>query len=169
MQRPTGVTVIAVIMFLGAAYGVVLTLGVAGGYDPESIAPQLKDFPFGKEVLQRIAIFSFLFSAAISLLLGLGLWHRKNWARIITIVLSSLGIAMNAIGALGAALMAEDAKLALGLLGLGYNVWVVWYLVQPQVKLAFAYPPAPSGQAGSTPLPPSPPSPPSPTDPSEQP
>ncbi len=144
MKRPTGVTVIAVILFLGAAYGLVLALGVAGGgVDPKTLTPDMGEFPFEDGVLAKIAVFAFLISTAISLTLGLGLWHTKNWARIITIVLSSIAIAMNALGVLGAALMANDLDLVIGLAALGYNVWLVWYLVQPPVKAAFA--PAPAG------------------------
>lgn len=155
MKRPTGVTVIAVIMFLGAAYGLGMALGVATGIvDPKSISPEMEDFPLGEDVLANIAIFAFGLSATISLLLGLGLWFTKNWARITAIVFGSLAIPIYALSVLGSALMANDLDLVTGLLGLGYNVWVVWYLVQPPVKAAFA--PAPAGPHDIPPPPPNP-------------
>ncbi len=144
MKRPTGVTVIAVIIFLRAAYNLAMAAGVAAGaIDPKTLSPGMEDFPLGEDVLANIAVFAFSMAAAISLLFGLGLWFAKNWARIVTVVISAIAIPIYALIVLGAALMANDLELVTGLAVLGYTVWVVWYLVQPPVKAAFA--PAPAG------------------------
>ena len=156
MKRPTGVTVIAVIIFLRAAYNLAMAVGVAAGaVDPKTLTPGMEDFPLGEDVLANIAVFAFTMAAAISLLFGLGLWFAKNWARIVTVVISSIAIPIFALSVLGAALMANDLELVTGLAVLSYTVWVVWYLVQPPVKAAFA--PAPAGPQDIPPPPPNPP------------
>lgn len=136
MGRPTGVTVIAVLDFIGAGIAVLAALGMmlGGGFVASMISQQQGA---GAGVLAAIgaaAGIAFLFGAAIAILLGWGLLKLKEWARIITIVLAGLG----ALGALFAVL---THFFAIGMFGalcrLVINGLIIWYLLQPHVKAAF--------------------------------
>jgi hypothetical protein len=75
--------------------------------------------------------------AALYALVGWGLLKLKEWARIVTIVLSGLG----ALGALFG-LVAVFTHFGLiivfwSLVRLAICAWIIWYLLQPNVKAAF--------------------------------
>jgi hypothetical protein len=147
MQRPAGVTVIAVLDFIGAGFCVIGALvafffgsmlasfiGAAAGANG-TVAP-------GAGVMAGIGVVlgvGFLVGAALIIFVALGLLKLKNWARVVTIVLGALG------------LLGNLAKFARGMGGSGmvwtiislaYDIWVIWYMLQPNVKAAFGQPAA---------------------------
>jgi hypothetical protein len=68
-------------------------------------------------------------------LVGIGL--KLNWARILVIVFSGLGVLSNLLGLIGGLTAGEVVSMASGVVGLGINVLVLWYMFQPHVKQAF--------------------------------
>ena len=68
---------------------------------------------------------------------GYGLWKLKNWARIITIVLSGLGAALGVLGLLGSLMAFEIISLVFQLIFVAIYAWILWYMFQPHVKEAF--------------------------------
>jgi hypothetical protein len=114
-KRPTGVTIIAAINIL-AGVAVLATELFLSPQPPQGVALGL---------LVTVALIPFG--------LGVALLKLENWARVLTIVFSGLSLI-----AIPGAFMAHSlpdamAKLARGLLSL----WIVWYLLQPQIKTAF--------------------------------
>src|SRR5262252_58582 len=98
MNRPGGVTVIAILDFIGAALcllmGILSVVGAGAG-----IMGALGQGGHGAAaaggVMAVVAGFFTVFAfvgAAISALLGWGLWKLKNWARLITIVFAVMGV-----------------------------------------------------------------------------
>jgi hypothetical protein len=142
MQRPTGVTVIAVLDFIGAAFCVIAGLLMfAGGAMLGSLFSAAANANGtaapGAGFLAGMGAFLgviFLVIAIVVIFVAVGLLKLKNWARVTTIVLSALG------------LLGNLAKFTQGMGGSGivwtivalaYYIWVIWYMLQPNVKAAF--------------------------------
>jgi hypothetical protein len=142
MQRPTGVTVIAVLDFIGAAFCVIGgVLMFAGGAMLGSLfgaAANANGTPaVGAGVMAGMGAalgVIFLLIAALAIVVAMGLLKLKNWARITTIVLAALGLLgsiRNFIGGLG------NGAIIMGVIFVAYYIWVIWYMLQPNVKQAF--------------------------------
>jgi hypothetical protein len=144
MQRPTGVTVIAVLDFIGAGFCVIAALLMfmggsilAGIFSAAATANGVTGTAPAAGFMASIGIIAgviILFFAVFAVLVAMGLLKLKNWARVTTIVLSALG------------LLSSLARFARGFAGggmvmsiivLAYYIWVIWYMLQPNVKAAF--------------------------------
>jgi hypothetical protein len=140
MGRPTGVTIIAVLDFIGAGFCVLagLAMMLGGGFMATMMGQQ--DGGAGAGFLGAIGAAAgvfFLVCAAVAVLLGWGLLKLKEWARIVTIVLAALGAVGALFGLLG--VMGHFAAVAVFfvLIRLAINGLIIWYLLQPHVKAAF--------------------------------
>jgi uncharacterized membrane protein (DUF2068 family) len=140
MGRPTGVTVIAVLDFIGAGFCVLAGLGMmlGGGVIATMMSQQSGAAGAGLLGVIGAAAGVFLLAcAAIAALLGWGLLKLKEWARIVTIIFAALG----ALGAVFSvfALLAHFVVFGIfwALVRLAINGLIIWYLLQPQVKAAF--------------------------------
>src|SRR5215472_3623435 len=148
MNRPVGVTVIAVLEFLGAAFCLLLGLGalLGGGFlaaiMSQSGAP---GGAAGAGVLGALGAalgVVMLVFAALYILVAWGMLKLKGWARIVTMIFAGLGI-------LGALLGLATTFAHFAVIGLFWLIvrlaiagWILWYLLQPNVSAAFQ-----SGQA----------------------
>ncbi len=89
VTRPTAVTVIAALHFVGAAsllYTWVRVLDV-----------DLQNISDNSPALYNLLIFGLPVSIGVSLILGVGLLYLQNWARITAIVLYLLGAAASVV------------------------------------------------------------------------
>lgn|SRR5882724_7089623 len=138
MQRPTGVTIIAILSFLGAA--VCILMGLLSFVGGAFVAGILKNMPgVGNMAGGLVAAFGviFLLIGALYAITGYGLWALKNWGRIITIVLMTLGLIFGLLG-LVAVFSNFTAGMVVGqVVRLVICAWILWYLLQPNVKQAF--------------------------------
>jgi len=139
-MRPTGVTVLAILNFLGAACMVIfgllfmLGLGLAGmgaGSSGEGGAMALL---LG---LGAVAGVIFLVFAAVAIVVGIGLWRLRNWARILTIVLAAISLLPLLPGLLMSMLSIEIFTMMFQLAFAAFYGWIIWYMLQPHVKRAF--------------------------------
>ncbi len=143
MNRPTGVTVIAVLYFIGAAFCILGGLGMilGGGFLASIISKsQANGAGAGAGIMAGLGAalgIGLLVGAAIAALLGWGLLKLKEWARITVIVLASLGLVLGVLGLLGA--LAHFAVILLFgvVVRVAINGCILWYLLQPDVKVAF--------------------------------
>jgi hypothetical protein len=143
MGRPTGVTVIAVLYFLGAVLLVLGGIGmmVGGGFIATLISQQGGQGSgagagvFG--ALGAIAGIFFLVFAAIDFLVGWGLIKLKGWARIIAIVFAVLGALGALFGLVGVFTHFGMFIVFWTLVRLAICGWMIWYLLQPNVSAAF--------------------------------
>jgi len=137
MQRPDGVTILAVLAFIGAGLCTVAALlMLVGGAMVANMAMRP-----GMGMLAGVggAILGVFFLAIAALygVIGFGMLKLQNWARILVIVLSFIGAFFNALGILTAMFHFHPALMLWRLIMIGINVWIAMYLLKPHVKQAF--------------------------------
>jgi uncharacterized membrane protein (DUF2068 family) len=139
MQRPTGVTILAVLAFIGAGLLVVGALfSLLGGMLVSTMGASRMGMLAGVGAAV-IAVF-LLVAAAVDIVVGVGLWKLKNWARIITIVLIGIGLlgsVLSIISPFGHMHVFFFLFLIRRLILAAIYAWILWYLFQPNVKQAF--------------------------------
>jgi hypothetical protein len=125
MQRPVGVTTIAILFFLVGAYlcGVGATMLASPGTLSMRIgAPLLHG-------LELAGPFMFLLVGAVAALIGWGLLRLNIWARRAALVATLLGVVM-LVPSVSAAAAGFGWPLAWGGLGIIVRTAIAWYLVQ---------------------------------------
>jgi uncharacterized membrane protein (DUF2068 family) len=142
MPKPVGVIILAILDFIGAAgcalFGLlaIFGMGMLGptlSQNPE-IGPEKAAWIAGAGMVVAIVCFFF---AALLALLGYGMLNLRNWARIITLVLAGIAIVLSVLGIAGGAFRFGAMAVVTSTIRLGINLFIVWYLTRPYVKLAF--------------------------------
>jgi hypothetical protein len=139
MQRPTGVTILAVLAFIGAGVLVVMALlSLLGG----ALISSLGSSRMGAMAGVGAAVFAvfFLVFAVVDVVIGIGLWKLQNWARVVTIVLiglSFLGAVLSILSPFAHMHVFFLLFLVRRLVFAAIYAWILWYLFQPHVKQAF--------------------------------
>jgi len=131
-RRPDGVTAIAMLFLLAAAY-----LIVVGGLMLSF--PGWVSMTAGSALLNGLELagpFMFLLIGATGLGIGIGLSRLNNWARRLAIIAAMLGAIM-LIPAVSAAAVDFHPSLLWTGLGVVIRVAMVWYLYQAPVSEAF--------------------------------
>src|SRR5579859_7786586 len=101
MARPTGVTILAVLSFLGAglcllaAAGMFL-LGSSAGL--AAMAGRGGGMGGPLMAMGAFAGVAYLILAVLSVVNGVGLWKLQGWARLLTIILLVIGIVFGVLG-----------------------------------------------------------------------
>ncbi len=124
MQRPTGITILAILSAIGGVLGLLaalafLTVGTA------VVGSGLGGFVFVAGIL-------ILAYSVLSLILAFGFWGLKPWAW-------PLGIGVQALGIVQTLLQFANnsSNITSLVIGLGIAAFILWYLFQPHVKAAF--------------------------------
>ena len=142
MGRPAGVTVIAIVCFLVAAFEVFNGIRpfARGGFMAAFFSERYRNPNSGAasglpEIATGLILAVIIFSALYALA-GWGLWKLKSWGRILTLLLLTVGSAFELLRWLltphfkMSGFLANVVTLAL------YGV-TIWYLLKPDVKAAF--------------------------------
>lgn len=139
MGRPVGVTILAILQFLGAAFCLLGGIGmlVGGGAIATAISRQAGAGAGLFAALGAGLGVAFIIAAAICALLGWGLWTLKNWARIVTIILLVIDIGFSLLGLLGTLTHFSLFALIWTLFWVALYGLIIWYLLTPPVKAAF--------------------------------
>lgn len=137
MDRPTGVTILAVLNFLGAGLMVLGGLFFFVGMSMVGAASHQAGAMGALAGMGAIAGVIFLVFAAFAVAVGAGLWKLQNWARITTIVLACLSILSGVFGVLGSLLHFQPVAFIMNVVFLAFYGWIVWYMLQEHVKHAF--------------------------------
>jgi uncharacterized membrane protein (DUF2068 family) len=139
MVRPTGVTILAVLAFIGAGVLVLLALlSLLGGALVSSLSSSGAGMMAGMGAAV-VAIF-LLVIAVVEAVVGVGLWKLQNWARVVTIVLvglSFLGSVLSIFSPFAHLHIFFFVFLIRRLIVAAIDAWIIWYLFQPNVKQAF--------------------------------
>lgn len=138
MERPVGVTLLAVLGFVGAFFLLFAAFGMLlGGAILSSLANR-PGLGAVAGVGGAIVGFVFLGLAAAYLILGIGLWRLENWARICTLILVTLGLIFNALGLLRSFLHLHVFVFFFQAIIIAVDVWILVYLSKSNVKQAFS-------------------------------
>jgi hypothetical protein len=132
MQRPTGVTYLAVLFFFAAAY--LATLGAIMRMAPGAVSMTL-----GAPLLHGLELagpYMFLLAAAVGVAISLGLLALHNWARWSAFLALMAGVVM-LVPSVSAAAVSFQWSLLWSGLGIVVRVAAAWYLWQVPVTDAF--------------------------------
>ena len=140
MNKPAGVIVIAILYFIGTAICLLggLLFIAGGGFLATLTQTQQQGGAGIFAALGAAAGVLFLIIGAVEALVGWGLLKLKNWARIVAIVFSALGALSQLLGLLRSFSNFNIVSVAITLIVLAVHCWIVWYLLTPPVKAAFA-------------------------------
>lgn len=138
MERPTGVTILAVLYFIGAAFlGLCGILFIVGGSMLSGLAhgggPGSALFAMGGAMVGGI----FLVLAVLDLAIGIGFIKLQNWARILAIILIGIGVLFGLLSLVGLLAHPMISVLVFRLIFLTIEIWILVYLFKPHVKQAF--------------------------------
>jgi hypothetical protein len=133
-----GVTILAVLYFIGAAFlgcgGLFFIVGGAAlGHVLQSGGPATALFAAGGAV---VGVFMFVL-AILDVALGIGFLKLQNWARVVAIVLIGIGTAFGLLGMLVLMLHFMIFALIIRVIVLAIQIWILIYLFRPHVKQAF--------------------------------
>ncbi len=141
MERPTGVTILAVLNFFGAGLlGLAALFFFVGGAALSQMSTGAAGGPGSPAFLAGMGAFVgviLLGCAALWVTVGVGLWKLLNWGRVLYIVLMCLGVLGATYGLLGALAHFQAGAMIGRALSVALNVWILWYLFRPHVKQAF--------------------------------
>lgn len=152
MKRPSGITVLALLHFLeailfllvGLMLFLVVQLLAQVGTDAVQQAPDemsrrvmtlLLEWIQSGQMLIVYAVIVVL--AAVFIVVGVGLWRLRPWARPLTLALMVLRLLLLLPGLILSVVRFEPLSLAAQLVFVVLYAWIVWYLFQPEVKRAF--------------------------------
>ncbi len=138
MERPTGVTILAVLYFIGTAIlGLCGLLFIVGGSVLSSMArtggPGSALLAMGGAVVGAIGIGL----ALLYLALGIGFIKLQNWARVVAIILTGIGVLFGILGLFSLLAHLIIFVLVFRLIILAIEIWILVYLFKPHVKQAF--------------------------------
>lgn len=146
MGRPVGVTVLAILYFIGAGLCVLGGLGMilGGGFMATMLSQQGGQGSAGAAGffagLGAVAGVFMIIMGAVGALVGFGLWKLKGWARIVAIVLAAISGAFQLLGLLGSLAHFNLFAVVWSLFWLAIDGLIIWYLLKPEVKAAFQAP-----------------------------
>jgi hypothetical protein len=133
-STPAGVTLIAIIFFLAAAY-----LGVIGAIMLAS--PGKVSMALGAPLLGGLELagpYMFLLTGGAGALIGWRLLRLNNWARRAAVLVAVIGVVMLVPAVSANAISLQFGNLAWGGLGIIVRVMILWYLFQEPTKDTFA-------------------------------
>ncbi|MGA8765901.1 MAG: hypothetical protein WB559_02685 [Candidatus Acidiferrales bacterium] len=137
MERPTGVTILAVLAFIGTGLLTLAALAVLlGGAIVANMAAR-PQFAMLAGIGGAVVGVMLLGVAVLYVALGIGLWKLLNWARILLIVLCGLGVVFNALGLLSALVHFHPVLVFWRAIIVAVDLWIALYLLKPHVKQAF--------------------------------
>lgn len=116
-ERPTGVTIIALLIIIGGA------LGVIGG-----LVGLLGSDSSGALVGASIGA---LIVAAAQLIVGIGLWTLQKWAWTLAVIVLGLRVVVDLV------LIFTGGLAAAAIVNLVITAILLWYLFRPNVQQAF--------------------------------
>jgi uncharacterized membrane protein (DUF2068 family) len=125
MQRPTGITVLAILAAIGGVFGILGGLALIGVGTVVASSTGLGGLA---AILGLIA----LAYGILSLVLAYGFWTLQPWAWTLGVGLEVAGIVINVLQYIN-----NTSALGGTIFSIAINAIVLWYLYQPNVKAAF--------------------------------
>ena len=149
MGRPVGVTILAILNFIGAAFcllgGIVMILG--GGFIATMMSQQSAGVSGILAGLGAAAGVFIIICGGLAAAVGFGLWKLKGWARVVSIVLYGISAALQLLGLLGSLAHFNAFAVIWSVFWVAIDALIIWYLLKPEVKAAFQRPIASTASA----------------------
>jgi hypothetical protein len=141
MGRPVGVTILAILNFIGAAFCLLGGIGmILGGGFIASMLSQGQSSAGAAGILAGLGAAAGVFIiivGGVSALVGFGLWKLKEWARVVSIVLYGISAALQLLGLLGSLAHFNAFAVIWSVFWIAVDAFVIFYLLKPEVKAAF--------------------------------
>ena len=141
MGRPVGVTILAILNFIGAVFCLLGGIGmILGGGFIASMLSQGQSSAGAAGILAGLGAAAGVFIiivGGVSALVGFGLWKLKEWARVVSIVLYGISAALQLLGLLGSLAHFNAFAVIWSVFWVAVDAFVIWYLLKPEVKAAF--------------------------------
>ena len=129
MQRPTGITVLAILSFIGGVLAILAGLALVG------LSGAIAAAAGGGGGLATILGLLLLVFGVLELILGYGFWTLKPWAWSMGVALQAAGIVLDVIQFIN-----NGSQLVSVIISIAISAAIIWYLFQPHVKAAFGRP-----------------------------
>ena len=145
MARPTGVTILAVLSFLFAGLYLLAAAGMflmGSSAGLAAMAGRGGSMGGPLAAMGAFAGIACLILAALCLVNGIGLLKLRGWARLLTILLTLLGIVFEVMGIVRAMAPMMMVLIVWDLILIAIDAWILMYLFKPHVKAAFGAPAA---------------------------
>lgn len=148
MIRPTGVTILAILLFIGTGILLLLAIGsfVGGAFIGSMIGAAAQragsgatGAGVGAAIGAVVGVF-FIVGAVLNAICAYGLWNLKEWGRMLTIVLTAISLALAALTFFVSLLHFHIFGLFFVMVRMAIGALIIWYLSQPEVRAAFAAP-----------------------------
>ena len=138
MPRPGGVTLIAVVDFVGALICVIFALLFFAGGSWIAGFLGAAQMPAGVSVGSIFAVAGaiFLLVGVLDVAIGVGLLGLKNWARILHIVFAAIYLLLGIKG-IATAGIGTGSSMVISLALLAFAAWSIFYLLTANVGKAF--------------------------------
>jgi hypothetical protein len=139
MQRPTGVTLIAIFQIGVGILGILGGVMVIGLGSAVAMHRAALGGAFGgvMGVLGAFLGMILLVLGVLYIVLGVGLLKLHNWARLVTLVFSAIGALLHALRLMRSMMHFMMFFAFWQALVLAICVLIIWYLLQPEVTRAF--------------------------------
>ena len=139
MERPTGVTILAVLGFILAglmllAACIMFAVGAAG------IAGMTRGGTVGGGMLATLGAFAGVFClvfAVLYILSAVGLLKLRGWGRLLTIVLVAISLLFGIRGVVMGVAHGFGSPVVSQIIVIAIDAWILVYLFKPNVKQAF--------------------------------
>ncbi len=125
-QRPTGVTILAILAIIGGVLGLCGSLSLFGLGGLAAVSGEVST-----GAMTGLYGGLGLVSSLIYLAFGVGAWLLKPWAWILGVIAAGLSVVSNVLSLVG------GGTLIAAVIGLIIPVVILWYLFRPEIKAAF--------------------------------
>ncbi len=133
-QRPTGITILAILAFIGGIFGICAGLsGIVGGSFLGGLAASA-GASNATALGGMVVVYSIiaLILAVADLVFGFGAWTLKPWAWMLGMVLFGLNIVFNLVAVIAGWSAISGVIISIVIAGV-----IIYYLLTPDVKKAF--------------------------------
>ncbi len=140
-----GVSLMAILYCVGAGAYLVLVLLAIGSRETlhsllNGLSPQDSGPAQALLKLEPMLWAYFAVMAVVVAFLGYGMWALRNWARVVTLIITGVSLASTLVSVAQIADHINSTALGLSLFRVGLCLLVIWYLRRPDIRAAFRRP-----------------------------
>jgi uncharacterized membrane protein (DUF2068 family) len=134
MQRPIALTIMTLTIVLGGVYGLLVGIFLL----------QPKYMGETTNIFWLMFCVAVMLASTILILVGIGLWRKRNWARWAAVVMSLCGLVSIIINAVYRPSSLDDSLrgLSITIAQIAFDLWVVVYLLRSRMRSLFKPPSA---------------------------